>query len=435
MTRVYFVRHAQSEHDCEDDRTRPLTSEGREDAGAVLRFFQNVKVCHDGRDGRPVQIDGFYCSPYRRSLDTIAETAAFYGKEIITDERLREREKGPGGNCHDMFRKRWADHRYHEEGGESLKMVQRRNIAALQEILSVNEGKNLVIGTHGTALSTILHYYDNSYNCDSFLRIIDWMPYIIELDFEGTELVGKTEHLYIEKEFRGKAGADQEPEARKAAAGEQEGRPGSRKQLLYGTGNQAKLVAMRRHLEPLGFDLIGLRDIDRTKFVIPEVVEDGRTPAENAVKKALAYYRAFRKPVFSCDSGLYLEGVPEEEQPGVHVRNVRGKALTDEEMQEHYTGLAKKYGDLKAVYRNAVCLVIDEDHCYQAMGKDLESEPFLITARPHKDGIRQKGFPLDCLSVQIETGQYYYDLAESELDRIAVGKGFTAFFREHLDEF
>ncbi len=29
MTRVYFVRHAQPEHDWEEDRTRPLTKKGR----------------------------------------------------------------------------------------------------------------------------------------------------------------------------------------------------------------------------------------------------------------------------------------------------------------------------------------------------------------------------------------------------------------------
>lgn len=29
MTKVYFVRHAQPEHDWEEDRTRPLTEEGK----------------------------------------------------------------------------------------------------------------------------------------------------------------------------------------------------------------------------------------------------------------------------------------------------------------------------------------------------------------------------------------------------------------------
>lgn len=39
-------------------------------------------------------------------------------------------------------------------------------------------------------------------------------------------------------------------------------------------------------------------------------------------------------PVFSCDSGLYFDGVhgvQEEIQPGVHVRNVNGRSLLDED--------------------------------------------------------------------------------------------------------
>ena len=83
-----------------------------------------------------------------------------------------------------------------------------RNIEALNEILSDNTDKDIVLGTHGTALSTILNFYDNSFECEDFLRIIDWMPYIIELDFEGDKLVGKHEHCYVEKEFKGNQRAD-----------------------------------------------------------------------------------------------------------------------------------------------------------------------------------------------------------------------------------
>jgi len=32
------------------------------------------------------------------------------------------------------------------------------------------EGKNIVIGTHGTALSTIINYYDSTYGYDDFER-------------------------------------------------------------------------------------------------------------------------------------------------------------------------------------------------------------------------------------------------------------------------
>lgn len=196
MTKIYFVRHAQPDHDWEEDRTRPLTAEGEKDSAIVFQFLKDKKI------------DGFYCSPYKRSMDTIGASAKFFGKEIFTDERFREREKGPDGNVHGMFQKRWADHDYHEEGGESLAMVQKRNIEALHEILASNPGKEIVLGTHGTALSTILNYYDESFGCDDFLRIIDWMPYVIELDFEGLRLVGKKEHCHVEKEFKGNKRAD-----------------------------------------------------------------------------------------------------------------------------------------------------------------------------------------------------------------------------------
>ena len=196
MTRVYFVRHAQPEHAWKEDRTRPLTEEGKNDSKIVLDFFKDKKI------------DVFYCSPYKRSIETIADTAAFWGKEIITDEDLREREKGPDGNNHGMFQKRWADHDYHEDGGESIAMVQKRNMEALNKILSDNPDKEIVVGTHGTALSSILNFYDSSFGCDDFLRIIDWMPYIIELDFEGNKLIGKYEHCHVEKEFKGSQRAD-----------------------------------------------------------------------------------------------------------------------------------------------------------------------------------------------------------------------------------
>lgn len=196
MTRVYFVRHAQPEFSWVEDLTRPLTEEGKKDSKIVLDFFKDKKI------------DVFYCSTYKRSIDTIAETAAFFGKEIITDARLREREKGPDSNNFGMFQKRWADFDYHEEGGESIAMVQKRNIDALNDILSDNPGKEIVIGTHGTALSTILNYFDNNFKCDDFLRIIDWMPFIIELDFNGDKLIKKYEHCYIEKQFKGNDRAD-----------------------------------------------------------------------------------------------------------------------------------------------------------------------------------------------------------------------------------
>lgn len=105
--------------------------------------------------------------------------------------------------------------------------------------------------------------------------------------------------------------------------------------LLFGTGNQAKLSVMKSRLEKIGIELIGLNDLKKEGKSIPRVLENGNTPLENARLKALAYYEAFQMPVFSCDSGLYFDNVPDEVQPGVHVRNVNGKCLSDEEIVEY----------------------------------------------------------------------------------------------------
>lgn len=198
-------------------------------------------------------------------------------------------------------------------------------------------------------------------------------------------------------------------------------------QLLYGTGNQAKIEAMRRRLEGLHIDIIALSDI---KKKIPEVDESGNTPLENAVIKAESYYEAFGIPVFSCDSGLYIDNIPEELQPAVHVRTINGRYLSDEEMIGYYSNLAETYGDLTARYRNAICLILAQDRIYKSMAENLASEPFIITSKPHK--IVRKGFPLDSLSISIKTGNYYYDMEESELDQVAVEDGFLDFFKECL---
>lgn len=201
--------------------------------------------------------------------------------------------------------------------------------------------------------------------------------------------------------------------------------------LLYGTGNLAKLSAMKHRLEKIDIELIGLNDLRAEGLTIPEVSEDGNTPLENARLKAIMYYEAFHMPVFSCDSGLYFENVPDEVQPGVHVRNVNGSCLSDEQMLEYYSGLAKKYGNLTARYKNGICFVMDEDHIYESMEPSMESERFLITDVPHSS-IRKKGFPLDSLSIDIRTNKYYYDLPAGRLDQVAVEDGFLAFFKNVL---
>lgn len=198
--------------------------------------------------------------------------------------------------------------------------------------------------------------------------------------------------------------------------------------VLYGTTNQAKLYSMKRITKSLGLEVIGLNELNQP---LPEVEENGATPLENAEIKARAYYKAFSMPVFSCDSGLYFDGIEDALQPGVHTRRVNGKELTDDEMIAYYAGLAEKHNNqLVGRYRNAIYFMLDDTTCFSSMDVALATEPFILVSKPHEKRI--EGFPLDSLSIDITTGKYYYDLEEKTVDQSAVEQGFGAFFEKAL---
>ena len=177
-------------------------------------------------------------------------------------------------------------------------------------------------------------------------------------------------------------------------------------QLIYGTGNPAKIKHMRSLLSSLDIKIVGIKELG---IALPNIDESGNNPLENARKKALDYFATIRRPLFSCDSGLYIERLNDSEQPGVHVRRVNGKLLNDTEMTDHYSSLARQHGGiLTAQYRNAICLVVSDTEMYTHCESDIWGEKFLIVDKPHSTQ-RVEGFPLDCLSVRLDNGKYYYD--------------------------
>ena len=207
--------------------------------------------------------------------------------------------------------------------------------------------------------------------------------------------------------------------------------------LLYATTNKAKLESMQRVTNSLNIEIIGLKDLQNLQefknIELPQIDESGKNPLENAIIKAKAYYKVLQIPLFSCDSGLYFENVDEKDQPGTHIRRVNGKTLTDEEALEYYAKLATSYGGkIKAKYKNAICLILDEKKIFSSMDSSLEIEPFYLVDKPHSKVV--EGFPLDSLSVDIKTEKYYNDLEDNlAVDKSTIEIGFTNFFKQVLE--
>ena len=193
-------------------------------------------------------------------------------------------------------------------------------------------------------------------------------------------------------------------------------------EILYGTTNPAKITMMQRRVDALGIKILSLHDVSNPQL---EIDENGNDPLANARIKALAYYQELKIPVFSCDSGLYFDEVDDARQPGLYIRRVNGKVLTDDEMVAYYGSLATEFGGkITARYHNAICLVDGNGTVHEYMDDDTASEAFWIVPVPHEH--RDEGFPIDRLSVDIDTGRYYNDLPAKESKYI--DDGFVKFF-------
>ena len=175
--------------------------------------------------------------------------------------------------------------------------------------------------------------------------------------------------------------------------------------VLFATINLAKVKKYKKPLEERGIELITINDLD---FKL-DIHENGKNVIENAYIKAKAYYDATKIPTIGMDNSLFIEELPEEKQPGTHVRRVNGKRLTDEEMIEYYTNLVKEYGGrltAKWVYGMVICDGGEEK------GYTWTKSDFYLIDKPCSK--RNPGYPLDSISVMPENNQYWLELTEEE---------------------
>ncbi len=180
MTNVYFVRHAESDNRVRDNLLRPLTEKGAGDCMLVTGFLRDKGISR------------IYSSPFKRAMDTLGGLSALLGIPIIPLDAFSERKISDGwvDDYEAYARNQWRDFSFKLPGGESLHEVQARNIEVLLDILRRHPGESIAIGSHGTALSTVVNHYDPAFGYEQFLEILDLMPWLVHLSFDGSRCVG-----------------------------------------------------------------------------------------------------------------------------------------------------------------------------------------------------------------------------------------------------
>jgi len=182
-TTVYFIRHAKPDISIKDDKIRPLSLEGIEKSKELVKLFKEIKI------------DSIYSSSFKRAIQTIEPIAKDKNIkiEIIDDFRERKMSNEWVENYEEYSKKQWDDFSYKLKDGESLNEVQKRNIKELEKILLENNGKTIIIGTHGTALSTIINYYDETFLYNNFLEMVNITPYIMKMEFNNDKYIKREE--------------------------------------------------------------------------------------------------------------------------------------------------------------------------------------------------------------------------------------------------
>ncbi len=98
-----------------------------------------------------------------------------------------------------------------------------------------------------------------------------------------------------------------------------------------------------------------------------EVVEDGDSFQENAFKKAEAYYKEFKAPILSDDSGLVVEALPGE--LGIKTARYGGEGLSDIERYEHLLKNLESEPNRKAHFICVLCCYLNPEEVFFFEGR------------------------------------------------------------------
>lgn len=183
------------------------------------------------------------------------------------------------------------------------------------------------------------------------------------------------------------------------------------KEILFATSNQSKINRFYDKLLDNNIKVLSLKDLNMDL----DVEENGNTAIDNALIKARAYYNETKLPVMAMDDTLYLERVPDNLQPGMYVRRVNGKKISDDEMIEYYSSLADKYGDngkITARWIYGMAIINNGMEYTYTWSKD----DFYIVDTPTNK--INPGYPLNSISINKKLNKYFTDITDKDKKNI-----------------
>ena len=180
------------------------------------------------------------------------------------------------------------------------------------------------------------------------------------------------------------------------------------RRIILSTGNVHKVNEIKGILKDMPFEVVSKNDLGYENF---DVVEDGSTLEENALKKAEGLHKLTKGIVIADDTGLYVDALKGE--PGVYSARYAGENAT---YADNNKLLLNKLNDVPKEKRTA--------HFKTVIAVILEDESKLLAEGICKGYIAfqergKRGFGYDPLFVVEGTDKTFSEMSEEEKNEIS----------------
>ncbi|MBH07697.1 MAG: non-canonical purine NTP pyrophosphatase, RdgB/HAM1 family [Flavobacteriales bacterium] len=175
------------------------------------------------------------------------------------------------------------------------------------------------------------------------------------------------------------------------------------KQIVFSTHNENKLKEIKKILSD-NFKILGLSDLNFDD----EIIESGKTLAQNADIKASYINKLYNIDCFADDTGLEINSLNGE--PGVYSARYAGDECSSEKNIEKVLNSLSNKKCRKAVFKTVICLVFNNEK-YFFEGKVYGS---ILPKR-----IGKHGFGYDPIFVPDGFNKTFSQMSMNEKNRIS----------------
>lgn len=196
-----------------------------------------------------------------------------------------------------------------------------------------------------------------------------------------------------------------------------------RRKIILSSGNSHKIKEIRGILEFLPVDILSKNDIGYKDF---DVVEDGETLEENAIKKAIELSRLTEGIVIADDTGLFVDAL--NGNPGVYSARYAGEDASDKDNNELLLKNLENVMSEKrtAEFRTVIAIVLENGEIFIAQGSCKGKIAFSPRGK--------NGFGYDPLFIVDGTDKTFSEMTDEEKNKISHRANALLNLREKLEE-